>query len=59
MKTMKKTVKMICCDNEGEKKTLKENCTKKTEEINFEFTSPGTPQQHNVIEQSGPEKINN
>ena len=28
MNTMRKIVKIICCDNSGENKTLKENCEK-------------------------------
>ena len=35
MKTMKKNVKIICCGDAGEKKTLEENCAKTFEEIDF------------------------
>ena len=38
MKTTKKHVKIILCDNTGENKTLEENCMKKSEEIKFEST---------------------
>ena len=50
MKTIKKNTKIIFCDNAGENKTLKENCTKFLKLINFEFMSPGTSQQNGVIE---------
>ena len=33
------------------KRTLEENCTRVFQEISFEFTSVGTPQQNGVIEQ--------
>ena len=36
-------VKIICSDNVGENKTLKENCTKKSKEIKFESMLLGTP----------------
>ena len=49
-KTMNKNVKIICCDNAGENKTLEENFMKNSEEIKFEFTSPGNPQQNGVVE---------
>ena len=49
MKTMKKKVKIICCDKPGENKTLKETYMKNFEVIKFEFTSPGTPQQNGVV----------
>ena len=48
--TMKKNVKTIRCDNAGENKTTKENYEIVLEEINFKFTSPGTPQQNGIIE---------
>ena len=47
---MKKNVKVIFCDRAGENKTLKENCTKLLEEINFEFMSLDTPQENGVVE---------
>ena len=50
MNTKKKNFKITCCDNAGKNKTLEENCTKKFEEINFEFVSPSTPQKNGVIE---------
>ena len=43
MKTMKKNVKMISCDNTDEKKNIEENCAENPNEINFEFTSPEPP----------------
>ena len=49
MKTMKKNVRIICCDN-ARKKRLSEEFAQKTEEINFEFVSPGNPYQNGVIE---------
>ena len=45
-----KNVKIIWCDNSGEKKNLKENCAKNFEEIKFEFTLPGPPHQNGVVE---------
>ena len=50
MKIMEKNVRIICCDNAGENKTLEENCTKNNEEIKFELMSPGTPKQNGVVE---------
>ena len=50
MKTIKKKVKIIFCDNAGENKALEENCMKNFEEIKFEFTSPGNPQKNGVVE---------
>ena len=47
---MKKNSKTIFCDNTVEDKTLKEKCAKSSEEINFSFLSPGTPQKNCVIE---------
>ena len=44
MNTVRKNFKIVCCDNAGENKTLKENQAKFFEEIKFGFTSPGTPQ---------------
>ena len=43
-------VKIIRCDNVGEKKILEENCAKYFEENNFSFTSSSTPQQNGMIE---------
>ena len=43
-------VKVICCDNTGEKKILEENCAWHFEEINFYFRSPGTPQKNGMVE---------
>ena len=37
-KTMKKNVKILCCDNAGENKTPKENCANNPEGIKSEFT---------------------
>ena len=37
IKTMKKNAKIICCDNAGERKSLKENCANNSEEITFEL----------------------
>ena len=45
-------VKIIRCDNAGENKTLEENCAKHFDEIDFEFTSPGNPQQNVMLEQA-------
>ena len=47
---MNKNAKIIHCDNSGKNKTFEENSAKTFEEINFEFASPGTPQQNGVIE---------
>ena len=49
-KTTNKNVKIICCDNGVENKTLEDNFAKNSEGINFEITSPGTPQQTFVVE---------
>ena len=49
MKTMKKNVKIIFCDNAGENKTLEENCMKNFKEIKFKLTSPGTQHQNGVV----------
>ena len=38
------------CDNSVKNKTLKENYAINFGEINFEFTSPRTPQKNGVIE---------
>ena len=46
---MKENVKIIISENAGENKTLEENCMKNFEEIKFEFTSPGTPQQNVML----------
>ena len=43
-------VKIIFCENVGEKNILEENCAKHFEEIKFSFTSPGTPQQNSMVE---------
>ena len=51
MKTIKENVKMVCCDNAGKNNILEEICMKNFEEIKFEFTSPGTPQQNGVVDQ--------
>ena len=48
--TTKIYFKTILCHNAGENKTLEENWAKNSEEIKFEFTSPGTPQQNDVVE---------
>ena len=50
MKTTKKNVKILCCDNADENKTLRENSVRHFKEIKFEFPSPGTPQQNGVVE---------
>ena len=50
MKTMKKNVKIIICDNADENKTLEENRRNNFEEINFEFTSTGNSQKNGVLE---------
>ena len=49
---MNKSFKIICWDNAGEKKTLKDNCAKHFEEIDFEFTPPENPQQNVILEQA-------
>ena len=50
MNSIKKNVKIFRCDNAGEKKNREEDCTKNFEEINFQFTSSGTPQKNDVLE---------
>ena len=47
--TTKKNVKTIHCDNAGENNTLEESCVENSEEIIFEFTSPGIPQQNGMV----------
>ena len=42
----KKTVKHIRCDNAGENKTLAKDCLNDGLGIQFEWTTPGTPQQN-------------
>ena len=51
MKTMKKNLKIIFCENAGENKTLEENCMNNSEAIKFEFTSADTSQQNGTVEQ--------
>ena len=48
---MNKYAKTILCDYAGEKKTLEENCQKHSKENNVEFSSKGTQQKNDVIEQ--------
>ena len=48
-KTVDKNFKIIFCDNADNNKTFEENCAISFEEINFDFTSPGTSQQNDVI----------
>jgi hypothetical protein len=43
-------VKIICCDDAGENKTLEMHCVQKQLGINFEYTSPGTPQYNCDVE---------
>ena len=50
LRKKKKNIKIFCCDNAGENKTLKENWAKNFEEIKFEVTSSGTPQKNGVVE---------
>ena len=50
MNNMKINAKIIRCANAGENKTLKESLMKNFKEIKFEFMSPGTPQQNDVVE---------
>ena len=50
MNTTKKNVKITHCDDAGKKRTLEENWAENSEEIHFEFMSPGTPEQNGVIE---------
>ena len=50
MKTMKKNVKIVCCDNTGKNKTLEENSANNFEEIKCEFMSPRTRQKNGVVE---------
>ena len=50
MRTIKKNIKIIFCDNACKNNTLEEKGAKQIKEINFEFTSPGTPQKNGVIE---------
>ena len=47
---MKINAKIIRCANAGENKTLKESLMKNFKGIKFEFMSPGTPQQNDVVE---------
>ena len=49
MNTTKTNVKITLCENAGKNKTLEENFAKNTEEIDFEFTSSGTPQKNSVV----------
>ena len=51
MNNTKRNVKIIICDNAGKNKTLEENCVKHSEEIKFEFMSPGTTQKNRLVEQ--------
>ena len=50
MNTTKTNVKITLCENAGKNKTLEENFAKNTEEIDFEFTSSGTPQKNVMVE---------
>jgi hypothetical protein len=45
-------IKYIRCDNAGENISLDSACKKEAMGINFEFTSPGTPQHNGVVERS-------
>ena len=45
-------VKIIRCDHAGENKVLDRELDKKELGINFEYTSPGTPQQNGVVERA-------
>jgi len=46
----KKTVKYIRCDNAGENKKFEEACANDGLGVQFEYTSPGTPQQNGRVE---------
>ena len=46
---MKKNVKIIGCGNGDKNKTLEEDCANNFEEIDFEFVSPGTPNQTDIV----------
>ena len=50
LKSVKKNFKIICCYNADKNKTLEKKCAKNFEQIDFKFTSPGTPQQNDVVE---------
>jgi hypothetical protein len=45
---IKHIVKVICCDDAGENKVLKQLCVQEQLGIPFEYTGPGTPQ-YNVV----------
>ena len=47
---MKKNVKIICGDNKGENKTLKEIFVNNFKEAKFEVLSSGTSHQNGVVE---------
>ena len=46
---MKKNVKIIFCGNAVKNKDLEEDCAKFFKEIDFKFTSIGTPQKNGVL----------
>ena len=45
-------MKIIRCDNAGEKKVLERESDKNKLGIIFEYTAPGTPQQNGVVERA-------
>ena len=45
-------VKIIRCDNAGEKKVLERESDKNELGISFEYTAPGTPQQNGVVKRA-------
>ena len=47
-------IKRIRLDNSGENRSLQKECDKANLGITFEFTAPGTPQQHLVVERRIP-----
>ena len=49
LKIMKKNVKIIFCGNAVKNKDLEEDCAKVFKEIDFKFTSIGTPQKNGVL----------
>ena len=50
MNTTKKNFKTVFCENVGKSNMIEESFVKTFEEIDFEFTPPGTPQKNMMIE---------
>ena len=49
LKSMNESAKIICCNNADKSKTI-EKIVQIFKEIGFEFMSPGTPQQNDILE---------